>query len=642
MGDQAGTSTAGSSPEINPRVTTAQLTIRNSEALINLTKRYDQFIPKIQNPTPNLDNDWFKRINVAKRCEVDHGSSHLIDIQPDYRFPVSYFIYTVLKSYPDLDTRAHPEVSVYSLIAYEIIMLSVHLLTLDLNIRNVPSIYANEFVNDGEMNRYMRNLHECHVNQATALLLENLPGVYDAQRLECLFVPSLASFMFNHDYGRIVPPQIFLTLHNLLATARTTLPVNELLRRFHAKPIVRIGNVDYTTAHFLAGYFNFNGQENIHMNWFNTLIHDFYSPACGRLHVNRPFLAEVPFAVTNYDLNDVSPYRLLLNFAVREHTVASRFIQRTSSFYEGNNDIPSVPYHVILEKVSGVTPLTHSLEEFELPTWHNLPTVTSQEFNDKTQIKNLTADEYSVIIKFKLKDRKKYTGKAPTEKEAPIAARFISKEPFDADKPPYDLQIYKEDDRYRHAFLFQPYSRQLSLGSFAVTLGLKIVNDEIDTSVVPVPNIAQSIHFTNSNFLAGSIPADYITPIVPDANNVIDAIRRVRHIRQINGLAIRDGSQVIVPVFANDQLNYNQGELGLHGLRIEENHDNPDRAYTYAAWSNGAPPIPKKSVKLWSSYRHVEHSNSVRRKVHMYYSFVPFYGLATPISRILHPIDGLP
>lgn len=111
--------------------TSIQLDISNKTALADLSKRFNPPQPPSESTLPQKKSSYFEKLDVATRLELDHGLSHIIDVQPDLRFPLQYFMYNVAEEYPDLNAKSHPYVSTFTLIAYQQIMLNAYLLICD-------------------------------------------------------------------------------------------------------------------------------------------------------------------------------------------------------------------------------------------------------------------------------------------------------------------------------------------------------------------------------------------------------------------------------------------------------------------------------------------------------------------------------
>lgn len=627
--------------DLNPRITAVQLEIRNSDAILQLQRKFDSFNIQVKaNEAINgIDNDFFRRYNLNQRAQPDNGGDHIIDVQPDMRFPTSYLIYAAIKAFPDLDIKAHPSVSLYSLVAYEIIMLTAHLLLQDTVARPQKSFHAQQYHNDVERHDYLNHLMQCYVPDSLSTLLEALATTYDPAKPHCAFVPSLAGCIFEHDYGRLLPPHIFLTMHNLLATQRSSVPIIEMKRLFYREPVIQVGQNIYTVSNFIAGYFAHQGADGLHNNWINRIIEDFFSPSCGRAHIARPNLVEIPFQVEEVAQDLLNPYDLMLVYSDTYFAQISQFVRRVSSFFEISPNIKAVPLARIAEKIGGITVLSHTVENFELPTWHKLTQVSANPFDTKSKLKNFNIADYAKVINFKQKPTQ-HKGKLKIDPEKPEVPVYVDPAAkLDEEQMPYKFKALPTNPNPDDVLIFQPYQRNLNIATTATTLGIKIVNEEFDASVVPLPNVRNPLNFINSCYLNGSVPSLYVRPITPNGVQHIQPVERVIHPAHPNGFAIRDATRVVDPIFVPENLNLEaNGELLLRGVQLEENHNDPNYAYTYTAWRDDrALEINGNTLYLWSSYRNCTPTNTQHTVISMYYSMIPIYGLGVPMYRIPHP-----
>lgn len=631
--------------DINPRITAVHFDIKNSDAILELERRFSSLNIALKENAKVIcsENNFIERYNVSRRCESNHGDMHIIDVQPDFRYPTAFIIYSVVKSFPELDTRAHPSVSIYSLAAYQIVVLTAHLLLQDTITRPVKSLPAQSYFNDSEKRDFIRLLQGLYVPESLATLLEQLATTYDPARPECVLVPSLAECIFEHDYGRLIPPMIFLRMHNLLTELRAAVPVSEMIREFYSTQLISIDNVATTISHVIGGIFNANNAENDPQNWINRLIISFFAPACGRLHQNRPQLCPVQLNVQAIEGLDFNPYDYMLGYDELTYTQHSQFLARVSSFMATSDNIKATPLGAIAQKIGGITVMTHTIENMELPTWHRLNGPSTTAYDSKTKLNQLKPVEYAKIIKFK-QTLAPFTNKTDLDK-APLTkreSRLLTSIQHVKGKDPVKRRIYKEGPP-TDVFIFQPYLRETNIATIAMTLGIKIEQDEIDACIIPTPNATQSLFFNNSNYFTGSIPIGCIRPVIPNGINVIDPINRVHHDRQINGFAIRDGSRNVVPFFAQDEVAIENNEVPPVGLTFEDNHTDPTKCYTYTAFKDGdAPSISPKTIYVWSSYRASLTPNLITDSISFYYSMRPMYGAGVPLHRCPHPSIGLP
>lgn len=118
--------------------------------------------------------------------ELDHGTQHIIDVQPDFRFPFQFKI-----------------------------LFNAYLLICDLYSKELVSYHASSYKNDPTKMDFLTKLLDRYVPSDLEFLLNGLAPTLDAQRRLQLFVPTLAGFDFTFDFGRIVPPSMMILAHHL-------------------------------------------------------------------------------------------------------------------------------------------------------------------------------------------------------------------------------------------------------------------------------------------------------------------------------------------------------------------------------------------------------------------------------------------
>lgn len=631
---------------VNPLITKIQLDLQNDEALSAMSQRYKHMTIKDNSKIVNQQESWFDRFKVSKNSSTAEGEEFIIDVQPDMRFPFTYIAFNCTQIYPLIEIKSHPSISLFSLIAYEIIIFSAFLLQQDKCCRKPKSLWAQPYDNDAQRQDYIRILLECHITESLAYLIEKFAAVRDPARPNCRFVPTLAGGMFAHDFGRLMPPQIFLYMHNALANLRTSTPPAEVKRQLHAQVVCTIhGNVNMNVSNFIGGYFMHENANAQHENWLLNLIETLFSPSLGRAHQQRPTLAQLPVGHPVADGVNPNFYDLMLNFDENKLTQIQSFVSAVNAFNMNNTSYRVVPLYAVLEKTGGITTLSHTVEPVMMPTWHFLNTASLPITTQGLPVV-LTHTEFAAKTHFMVKAPVyKHKLEYPSQKcKMKDALYLVKKGKPDKQYPPYKYKIF---DSSKHissdVLLFQPYDRNLERASFSTTLGIKIVSEDIDAAVLPLPNLTDSLHENNSAYIQGSVPIEMVQPIMISTNqqDVVRIIERAPHSRTANGFALRDGHQNIIPVFADEDVD--EQIEGLQGLIREENHVDPDLAFTYTAWTDGEDnPVPDDTVHLWSSYRHVKQGNTVDRQINMYYSFRPMYGLGIPLIKISDPVYYIP
>lgn len=630
--------------DVNPELKEIVYEIRNSDAFKALALSFDALTIKDTSDRIIKQNEWYSTFNAKKNSKQEMGEQEIIDVQPDMRFPMAYMIYNCVESYTSYDVKNSSTFSLYSQLAYEIIMFNFALLKQDMIMRQPPSQWAEDYDTHPLRRGYIQQIESSNVTMQTALLIEGLATVYEPTRDSVTFIPSYASACYQHDYGRLIPPQLFIIMHNLLAQARTSTPACETLRQLYATTILSIGNAAVTVSNLIGGYF-LNGEEtNAHKSWVRELIEQTFCPALSRAHQQRPTFALINITPQIYADNLFNIYDLLLAFNEEDFSSNLHFIKTMSSFYDQTTDMQTIPIQFVIEKIAGITTLSHTIETLTLPTWHSLPSPV-KELKSASDVKFLTNVSYAKLINFNVlveygKETLPYP--APTVPEGFKPNLYmVGPDPYKRDDDPNIYRLFDRNlDTYPDVYFFQPYERNINRASLALTLGLKIVNQEIDSTIVPVPNFNDSLRRNNSCIIQGSIPEPYMKPIIPSTiqENHVSNLERQYNSYQVNGFSLRNGGRNILPIFANNEVVNEIAEIPIP--QQTPGFGSSDHAYRQTAWrqTHTTPPIPEKSRFVWSSYRYSTNSDNIaERVVNFYYSMRPYFGTSIPLMRTRNP-----
>lgn len=148
-----------------------RFTFRNKPGLKALSSKFK--VPSSRNEltSKTQSSNFFSKLNVIDRIETDHGTSFTVDVQPDLRFPFYYFTYEVTSKYPELDVKAHPYTSSFSLVAYSQVLFNCALLVNDLYVRDTKSYFASLYRSDPYRRDYLNLLLSLKVPPFVELLI---------------------------------------------------------------------------------------------------------------------------------------------------------------------------------------------------------------------------------------------------------------------------------------------------------------------------------------------------------------------------------------------------------------------------------------------------------------------------------------
>ncbi|KAG5871096.1 hypothetical protein JTB14_035793 [Gonioctena quinquepunctata] len=434
-----------------------------------------------------------------------------------------------------------------------------------------------------------------------------------------------------------------LLAHHLLASVRTNSDPETILRTFYATTILDIDRQTYTPANFIGGYYDIAQRPTSHSNWLSTRFEKVFNPTIGKALLQRPTLAKIRQAPFEYlTAEQIDPYEFLLCYSEDNIEKILELLTDVSSFLKEEAHATK-KLGQVLENASGIVILYHSVWSTTMPTWHHLPppTVSSpQETNE------ITDSAYSKQIKF-LSPAPTFKGTLdPPTDDIDSVFYLVSKDAYDPTYPPF---AYENFDKQRHVYpdvlWFQPYSKSPSALNYALTLGLIKEFGDLDGVTIPLPNIRMSLTENNSMYMQGTIPLPCIkkyTPSSDDTNRLSLCTRAIHDDEsQPTGFGLRDCSTVTVPKFGIEHVRSNMSQLYSVKVKPNCNDNEVDFTFTSSQFPN-APPVPKGSIHLWSSYRFVRRSNSTRKQTYLYFTLRQFYGENVTLSRTRNPVLLLP
>jgi hypothetical protein len=616
--------------------------LKAPQALAALTKNFSPVIAQPDGtPVPPPSNDYFERMNINNNIELDSGSKALYDVQPDNRFLVQYIMYNIAQSYPDLNVKGHPMVSPLSLAAYCLIIVNAHLLGCDAFYRPNKSTYASKFFSDAAKNDYFSLLLNCKVPTFLADIIQELSPVYDPRRSNHLFVPTLAAYSHLHDFGRSIPPQVFLAVHHYLATANQRTAPDDQQDHVYELLITTFAQQEFYIANYFGTRFG-----HVHENWLNTDFEGFFNPVVGRTLVQKPTFGKINIVPQSYtDHQSMDMYEHFLVCDDDNIDKISNFMGSLSVFFETQ----STAFHslgTILATVSGSLLFSHSIEPVTLPTWTGIKPSN----NDGTEE---THKDFAKAHNF-LIDHKPSTGTLayPSDvSEVFLVLYRLLKQKFSLKDAPNPRVIFTPSVHVSPYILyFQPYDVNASSLALTIIAGLKIETAEFDGFTLPSEHPEDSLDDNNSQYLQSAIRLDTIHTVLahadPTTNHItLLARRHVDRDSQAIGVAIRDMSRNVIPRFANEAINDTEIENRPNaGFVQEDGHDDPRTAYTYTAAVSGKLNFGQKSkVYLWSSYRVIHKARKPELKdISMVASFRPVYGTNVTLSRSKNPALIIP
>lgn len=293
----------------------------------------------------------------------------------------------------------------------------------------------------------------------------------DPSRTHLVYVPNLASFSWNHDFGRLVPPHIMIIAHNIIASLRTNQIPEEVLLAFFTANVCQVAEVNYTVSECLGGWYRLENTNRIHYNWINMAVEELFNPVVGRALTNRPSLAKIRVHSANLGpAAACNPYLTLFNMSGDNLPALSAMMDNISKFNE-NAKLGSKTLLQLSGDASGITCLSHSLEPPTLPTWHKLPVATSHD-----DLNPRTDEQYARDVSFmRPKTLANEALPVPTAAQCVPILALVQATPCTPENNPIATATFDPHfNVYPPAMYFQPYDRSNSTLNYTVTLGIKI------------------------------------------------------------------------------------------------------------------------------------------------------------------------
>ncbi|XP_049861534.1 uncharacterized protein LOC126355288 [Schistocerca gregaria] len=195
-------------------------------------------------------------------------------------------------------------------------------------------------------------------------------AVQDAARHSFAYIPSFAGYSWNHDFGRSLPPAIFIAAHDRLARTCANAEVETVMREIYNTSIVNADDFDYRVTHFLGGPYQAYIQES-----------EPDSKTVSKVLTNTCGLTALTHSIESATLTNVEAVPGWQTDAVTNITVtvfANKIHFLTSpGAYSGKFEVPatgSYEENLYLVREDKVTPATRVVKYVEFDKkWHVKP-----------------------------------------------------------------------------------------------------------------------------------------------------------------------------------------------------------------------------------------------------------------------------
>lgn len=621
-------------------------TLEGANTISNPTKEEKEIEadeePKLTKETIDLLSclpDFFSNFNLSLSELRDLGNDYSILVQPDQRYPVTTIIQEVIKIYSTLDVRTTTYMSIFTLTAYCVTLLNAHILQMDLTGLETTSRQLQLWKTDAERTKQLKFIQTLVVPDFLKPLLLGLLPTNDIRNQKVKFTPSLSAAKFVHDYGRLIPPLIFVIMHDIIASNRPNMdpPIVEI--NFINTTVMTFNTEIYTVSNIIGAGYNDNTVFTGMINWFYSNIQCLFTPITSRSHLQRSILTRIghqPFTATaasfnaydymlNYQIDVFEPFRLCLS--------EIDTILRTANL--GSQNLVQC-----IKGESNTLLLTHTIEPLQMPTWHHyqvftpghneIPTPTLQRNNTVISTGNIIAQTGENAGKLKISSALSIPQNL--QLFAPAAPENDPAEYMTAE----DFNFLEEN-----CLLLQPYQTATNDARSSLANGIKIENPLIDGFLEMVPNSMVPVAQINNYHLIAAIPTANIFPLIMRAVRTdipFFYLRTQRYPTEVpRGLFLRDASVNVLPQF--DLTRIEELPESVPGLKIVKHTRQFDFVSSYNTMvpDHDTAMTSRRRNILWSSFRFSPNLCEHEPIVYFYFDMRGLFGINRNVSQIPLP-----
>lgn len=626
--------------------------IRMTSVMTKIAERYPAGTPEDSNPqdgiSPAFKNTYPSRVAAEMNIQSANGPDDIIDVCLDTRGIILYISHHITRLYPKLEFKDAPALTPTSLLGYCLgLTYALSLLNDDENVRSKRSVYAREFCTDVELAPLIDDLRNLAVPKFMLDLLKELRFGTDDRKPQLKFVYSHACFDFHHDFGRMLPINIFFIASHIIASQPSNSPPMTTLRTWYQTEVIATP-VHRSVYHYLGA----NPANVYDTNWFSNVLQQIFNPVTSRSNTLRPTLDVFNQSAQNHidtTIETINPYIYLLAL---DNTNRSKVIKTLNLISQALND------HVddctslgkVQENIEGIGLLNHYYQNVLKPTYHSIP-IEVPEDPKKATLYDL--QKHQVYLGSKT-HKLNTTMLCPPQNAEYEHGLFLAQN-IEYD-PAHDPIVYEQlNPRYpptmniRH---FLPNGTRTDFIYQNIISGKLIEISELDSVAVPHPNPNNSIDRENRYFLESALPLSVIKPIQIAGDQPFCIIRR----RQSNPM---------IPTVRFDLLDRSIDRIPLFGPHIGAHIPEILPGYTITqhlpdvefACNSISYTIPEEStpvaiseylhkIPAWSSYRYLNtqqfDTNNLRDKKYMLLNLRTMFGTNVTLIETQHPSQCIP
>jgi hypothetical protein len=150
---------------------------------------------------------------------------YIVDVFPNFQPIVMYIEYHCAQAINALDGRHHAKVTLPTYIMYCLSLVYGHILLCDMYVRLTSSLYAMDYFNIPDKKQFADLLLLSPVPTFLETILTQLSCTAVPHTQNLIFCPSAAGVMFETQFGKFFPMNMFANIHDMIANtnARMTL-----------------------------------------------------------------------------------------------------------------------------------------------------------------------------------------------------------------------------------------------------------------------------------------------------------------------------------------------------------------------------------------------------------------------------------
>jgi hypothetical protein len=348
-------------------------------------------IPQASDPTAaqpsNSGHDIIAAINASSNIASDDGALIIIESQPDFRFPLISWIFSIQRAIPASAYSISPHASPASLLAYVITMFTGLLYFNELTQRPSFTSTAAHIMNDHTLSAFFNALLDLHVPAFAINEFEANRAYFDPLAKNLCIIPNLSAASFLHDFGRLFPASIFIRLHNMMANLPANTTPASLSNSFYNEIIATVQFVTGTDVIITpAMLFGASTDTNVYQNWLRNRVDRIVTALAIRPVMTAPTIGPLPVnAIPVAINNDFNAYTWLTGISIDNLDSMLQFVRSLNEFTKVSFP-QSKPLRNVVQTGS-LEASRHLIFLTPVPTWS---TASSRTIDDPNALNYLT------------------------------------------------------------------------------------------------------------------------------------------------------------------------------------------------------------------------------------------------------------